>query len=277
MNRDKALEILQKTTEDYKKISKEFIETRKKPWSSFFGFKKYIGNDDKILDVGCGPGRLIEIFKDTDVEYVGFDISEEEIAFAERTFLGRSHPFKGATLKISPKFFVWDIVNIPWPFENESFNVVFMVAVFHHIPSEALRQETLAEARRVLKPGGKLIMTNWNLRSAWAIKKFWPEILRTIFPHKNLDRGDFFAPWKLKRKKIPLYFPLFQRGIKEDLGRGEIVFRFYHSFSLREIEKEIKRSGLTVLENYYTINGEKTNFLLGKNILTIAEKERHFG
>lgn len=240
MELDVAKKILQKTAEDYKKISKEFIQTRKRPWSSFFGFKKYVKNNDKVLDVGCGTGRLVETFKGTDVEYVGFDISDDEIDYAKKTY--------GPFLKIPPKFIIHNMVDFPWSFENESFDVVFIIAVFHHIPSEALRQEVLKEILRVLKPGGKLIMTNWNLRSFWAVKKFWPEILRTIFPHKGLDRGDFFAPWK----------------------RGKKVFRFYHSFSLREIRNEVKAAGFDILENYYTINGERSSFVFGRNILTIA-------
>jgi SAM-dependent methyltransferase len=190
MDKETAKKILQKTTEDYKKISKEFIQTRIKPWAVFDKFKKYVKDNDKVLDVGCGGGRLIEIFKGADVEYVGFDTSEEAIDSARNTY--------GSFFKISPKFIIHDIVDFPWPWTGESFDVVFVVAVLHHIPSKEFRQDVLKEIKRVLKPGGKLIMTNWNLRSIWAIKKFWPEILRLIFPRKDLDRGDFFAPWKLK-------------------------------------------------------------------------------
>ncbi len=194
--------------------------------------------------MGCGSGRLTEIFQDARVEYIGFDSNGAAVCFAQKTY--------DASLKIAPKFFVKDIVDFPWPFEDKTFDLVFMVAVFHHIPSKELRQDVLGEIRRVLKPGGKLIMTNWNLRSIWAIRKFWPEILRIYFPHKSLDKGDFYAPWKLRS--------------------GETVNRFYHSFSLKEIKKEIDKGGLTILENYYTLNDRKTNFVLGDNILTVAQK-----
>jgi len=262
MNGETALAIIKKTTEDYKKISDEFIATRIKPWPLFNYFKKYVKDADKVLDAGCGTGRLIEIFKGTNVEYSGFDTSESSIVFSQKTY--------NSFLTIPPVFVVKDMVDFPWPVENESFDIIFMIAVFHHIPSAGLRQEVLREAQRVLKPGGKLIMTNWDLRSIWAVKKFWPEILRTFFPRSNLDRGDFFTPWKLK--KIPLNPPLVKGEIKGDLKREERIFRFYHSFSLREIKKEIRQSGLTILENYYTVSGERSNFLFSRNILTIAQK-----
>jgi tRNA (uracil-5-)-methyltransferase TRM9 len=244
MEREIAKKIIDKTREDYKKISKEFIQTRAYPWPIFNKFKDYVNSGNRILDVGCGTGRLIEVFRDMDIDYVGFDINEEEIEFARNKY--------SSFLTSSPTFIAHDIIDFPWPFQKESFDVLFMVAVYHHIPSKELRQEVLKEISRVLKSNGKLIMTNWNLRSIWAIRKFWPEILRLYFPRKDFERGDFLAPWKMKS--------------------GEKIFRFYHSFSLQELKKELEKANFTILENYYTINGEKSNLLFGKNIFTVAEK-----
>lgn len=97
----------------------------------------------KILDVGCGTGRLLRLFVDMkglpDGLY-GVDIQEESLAHARKV----SHPdihynlFDGHTL----------------PFQDAEFDLVTQFVVFSSIGLDTLRRRLASEMVRVLKPGG---------------------------------------------------------------------------------------------------------------------------
>ena len=101
------------------------------------------------MDLGCGTGRLYEIFKNKNIDYLGIDFSENLIKIAKE--------------KYGDRFIVGDILNLPFPDKN--FDSVWSIAVLHHIPSEELRAHAMTEIKRVLRPRGRLIATYWNIKS----------------------------------------------------------------------------------------------------------------
>ena len=148
MKKETAEKILAKNKELYDQIAKDFSITRTKLWPEFEYFKGYLQNNQAILDLGCGNGRLLELLKDYQIDYLGIDNSQKLIEQAKKKWL--NHDFQ-----------VSDILDLS--FLNKKFEIVFCVAVLHHIPSSRLRAKVLREIYSVLKPGGKLLMTNWNL------------------------------------------------------------------------------------------------------------------
>lgn len=86
----------------------------------------------KILEVGCGTGKTL-----SEVGGVGVDISEEAISFCR---LHGVEVTKGSATAI--------------PHPDESFDVVLALDVLEHVEDD---EKALAEMRRVLKPGGRLI------------------------------------------------------------------------------------------------------------------------
>jgi SAM-dependent methyltransferase len=93
--------------------------------------KEFIG---KTLDVGCGLGELIELYKDS----YGVDSNRFVVEYC-----------KSRGLKCS----VGSVYNIP--FKDGEFDTVVAVHLLEHLdkPEEALR-----ELKRVLRKGGKLIL-----------------------------------------------------------------------------------------------------------------------
>jgi ubiquinone/menaquinone biosynthesis C-methylase UbiE len=108
---------------------------------------------DKILDVGCGNGRLTiaaQNWVGPGGEALGIDPSPEMIAVARRN-AGHSDP--------PARFEVGLVEAIPFP--DATFDVVLSRLVLHHLPGE-LKQRGLAEMQRVLKPGGVCLVVDFE-------------------------------------------------------------------------------------------------------------------
>lgn len=228
MKRKYADYLLKKTREDYDKIAKDFSASRYSVWEEFNIFKDYIKDGDKILDLGCGNGRLLELFKDKNIEYVGVDNSERLIEMAKEKLktLPRTAPptvglVRGKNYKLKTNFLVADALNLPFP-ENY-FDKIFSIAVLHHIPSKEYRLQLLKEAERVLKNNGILILTVWDLwRRLKTLKLLLKFSLLKIIGKSKLDFKDIFVPWQNK------------------------ILRYIHCFTKKELENLAKRAGFKI-------------------------------
>ena len=128
MDSNYARELIKKTKNDFDKIANEFSKTRKTLWPELLELDKYIKDNEKVLDLGCGNGRLFELFSaqgrsvsgGKKVDYVGIDNSSNLISEAKK--------------KYGNYFQVADILNIP--FSDNYFDSIWLIAVFHHIPSK---------------------------------------------------------------------------------------------------------------------------------------------
>ncbi len=99
----------------------------------------------RALEIGCGPGRLLRPMSRFFGEIHGVDISDEMIGLARRKLadIAHAHAHHAADSDLRA-------------FASESFDFVYSYAVFQHIPSREVVLGYLAEAYRVLKPGGVL-------------------------------------------------------------------------------------------------------------------------
>ncbi|MFD4637926.1 class I SAM-dependent methyltransferase [Lentzea sp. NPDC058436] len=104
----------------------------------------------RVLDVGCGTGNLLRAIgkRHRDVELVGIDPDLKMLARAERK-LRRA----GLEAKLD-RGFAQELA-----FPDASFDRVFSSLMLHHLDS-ASQAEMLAEVRRLLKPGGLLVLAD---------------------------------------------------------------------------------------------------------------------
>jgi len=230
MNKEYAEYLLKKTKEDYSLIAEEFSGTRQKIWPEMqFLLDKYSSSGKMVLDLGCGNGRYFEYFKERSINYFGIDNSEKLIEIAKNKYP-------------EGNFRVADALNLP--FSDNFFDKIFSIAVLHHIPSEELRTLFLKEAKRVLKPGGILVLTVWNFRESAELFLILKSTILKLLGLSKLDFGDFLEPW------------------------GKKVKRYYHYFFKKELINLIKKSGFKIKESGKTRN-EKGN---RRNTFLVAEK-----
>lgn len=152
------MNIIEENKRVYDAIADQFSSTRQYLWGDLVPLAAYAKKGDTILDLGCGNGRLFQLFETNDlgVTYIGQDQSEGLISHAK-------HAFKNA------QFTVGSMTQIP--LSDKSVDCVYSIAAFHHLPDDGSRQACLREIARVLKPGGTLVMSNWNLRNDYVQQK----------------------------------------------------------------------------------------------------------
>lgn len=127
----------------YKDLKLPVLIERKSVYDFLNKVLKMYGNDlkkSKVMDFGCGEAPYYSLFKGA--EYVGVDVAVS----------GHSSDKKNADIYYDEKL----------PFENDTFMYVVATQCLEHIQNT---DSTLAELNRVMKKGGKLIITVpmvWN-------------------------------------------------------------------------------------------------------------------
>lgn len=122
----------------------------------------------RLLDVGCGTGRSRRIYRARSARYTGIDLSFSSLSLARGREPDASW-LQGDALCL--------------PFRDGSFDVVAFSSVLHHVPD---RRAALAEARRVLRPGGWVFAFDPNL--------LHPAMLLFRHPRSPLYNPDGVSP-----------------------------------------------------------------------------------
>jgi len=184
--------ILSELEQGYDLIADKFSGTRVFMWRDLEFIKDYTKPDYKILDFGCGNGRLAGFLNDNHKEFVGVDISQKLINIAKQRYSSEKTKF----IKVDP-------LSTKLPFENNYFNTIFSIAVFHHFPSKKYAQKIAKELHRVLKPGGKIIVTVWNL---------WQKQYLKYHQKSNKNWIEANIPFKSGEKVFNRYHHPFRMG-----------------------------------------------------------------
>jgi len=137
----------------------------------FFAFYPYVFRhiplaemrDKDVLEVGLGYGSVSQLLAQTGCRYRGLDIAEGPVGMANlrlrRAGLGETAT-RGSILKA--------------PFEDQSFDYVVTIGCLHHTGDVAAG---IAECRRLLRPGGALIVM---LYYAYSYRRFVRAPIATI-------------------------------------------------------------------------------------------------
>jgi SAM-dependent methyltransferase len=124
--------------------------------------------EDRVLDVGCGIGRLarpLAGYLSIDGGYAGFDVNPHAIAWCERRY--RHYPnFRFVHADVRNGRYNPDgaaeAVGYAFPFDDGAFDVAVLMSVLTHLTAdEALHY--LGQVRRVLAPGGRVLATAFVL------------------------------------------------------------------------------------------------------------------
>jgi SAM-dependent methyltransferase len=128
--------------------------------------------DSRVLDVGCGIGRMAIPLTETlgpQGSYDGFDVVEEAILWCRRNITRRHPNFRFTVIEARNGLYRprgrEDASSFRFPYEDASFDVVLLASVFTHMRAPAVARY-LREIRRVLRPGGRALVTAFLLDDA---------------------------------------------------------------------------------------------------------------
>jgi ubiquinone/menaquinone biosynthesis C-methylase UbiE len=235
MEKEMIEKILNETETGYNLISEKFSQTRNHFWGELEFIKNFVFQDFRVLDFGCGNGRLEEVLAGKNITYIGVDISENLINLAKRDRLAQNGFKNKKFLKIDNDF-------KHLPFNANFFDTVYSIAVFHHIPGDTNRLLVAKELYRLLKPGGCMIITVWNLWQPRYRKKIIENWWKKIFGKNRLEINDCYIPFTD--------------------NRGKKFNRYHHAFTKGSLKNLFKKSGFGVL------NCD----IMGGNIVLIVQK-----
>lgn len=175
--------------------------------------------DKKILDLGCGSGRNFEALKRAGFkgDLYGIDFSEEQLKYAKINA-------EKLGIKLITNKSKTDNLN----FEDNFFDKILFIATLHCIETQKERIKSINESYRVLKNGGKMLITVWNKNS-----KRW----------KNKPKEKFVS-WKIDEK--------------------EKVMRYYYLYNYEELKELVEKAGFKIVWKNFIENARNIILILEK-------------
>lgn len=246
MKPEQAKKILKKVEQDYNLMAKEW--DAKQIYLPPYRVKsaQKVKDGQAVLDVGCGNGILYEYLAQKSIQYVGTDISKNLLVFAAR----RAKKLNAEQHQKAKYEFIQGSVT-KLPFQDNCFDWVFAFAILHHVPGDELRKKAVQELYRVLKPGGRVVVTVWNLFSDYAREKF-----KIDSQLKEGASNDVIIPWKATKNKI--------------------VQRYLYAFTKVELRDFFKKAGFKKIDIKYAVKKTGTatpDIKLGEDLILTAIKK----
>ena len=174
----------------YDKIAEHFDNTRYSIWTSVKNFIDNFETNAKVLEIGCGNGK--NMLYRNDLDFYGIDISIEQINICKKKHLN----VKKSNM-------------ISLPFNNSEFDNIICIATYHHLDNDNDRKTALYEMYRVLRVGGKILITVWAME-------------QDSNSPRSFTVSDEIVPWKCKKD-------------------GNTYLRYYHIYKKGELSEEINR------------------------------------
>lgn len=131
--------------------------------------ERYVNAGVRVLEIGCGTGTLAVMLAERGAEVVGIDVSPAMLAQAEKKVAAEGLDDQITLRRMAAS-------EIDRKFDAQSFDVIVSTLVFSEL-NEMEQRYVLAAARRLLKPGGRLLLADevvpeggWSRLAFYAVR-----------------------------------------------------------------------------------------------------------
>lgn len=149
----------------------------------------------RILDIGCGMGRVAERLRDHGYEPVGIDIAVSGLR-AYKGMRPAAPLVAGSAARL--------------PFADESFDVVLIMGVLYELPDAQTIADALTDARRVVRPGGRVVYVSQYPKDAWKVLLSWvpfrSRLFRRLAMPGRVDSRVCFSKWVISNREVLHFF-----------------------------------------------------------------------
>jgi 2-polyprenyl-3-methyl-5-hydroxy-6-metoxy-1,4-benzoquinol methylase len=214
--------------EFYARFAQAFSEMRSDDAYEIKQIPSYIKPGSRVLDIGCGNGRLgIRLVReDEHLTYTGIDSCEELLSIARQTVVLELIPGDASRVlfkrvDIAESKWIEEVRKVPLP---ARFDIILLMAVLHHVPGKEERMRILRQACDLLSPNGRIIFSAWQFPESERMReKIVPWNILEV-GESELEPGDSLLVWK----------------------RGGIGYRYCHWIDESELEELAQASGLSI-------------------------------
>jgi len=236
----------------YQTFAQRFSSTRQRLQPGVLRIIEEIPNDANILDLGCGNGELWLTLNRRGYHgiYVGIDFSKEMLEIAYRRCHIRIEDVTTKKRGMNQTHFMYaDLSSWDWykKIPQESFDFIFAFAVLHHLPGHDLQLKTIAQARKLLAPGGRFVHSEWQFLNSPRLRKRiqdWEEI---GLSKDQVEEGDYLLDWR----------------------NGGFGLRYVHHFCDVELKSLARESGFQISQTFHSDGkgGELSLYQIWKEIV----------
>lgn len=223
----------------YNEIARHFSATRFAIWPEVRKFIDSIPEHGIVADVGCGNGKYFGVVG-KNVHVTGSDRSSGLAAVAA----ARLRPNTMGIIEC-PRADVCIADGLRLPYRDESCDAAISIAVIHHMSSVKRRVALLDEMGRILRKGGRALITSWATEHD-DMKKMdkWEKI---DAPEEDDPPGyssphDYLVPWHLPLHRAEAAGTLQSSSTGQfNKEKNSVMYkRYYHLFAPGELEKLVE-------------------------------------
>lgn len=188
MNSDIAKQLTELNRRFYDQFGGSFSATRQRLQPGVKRILETIRADESVLDLGCGNGLFLRELhrRGHNAPLLGVDFSLPLLRDAEST---PGVEFREVDLtKLSA---VGDQVLV-----TGHWSLVTCFATLHHIPSHEIRLDILKAVKKLLKPDGRFILSNWQFLNSEKLKARIQPWERVGLTDEDVDEGDYLLDWR---------------------------------------------------------------------------------
>ena len=200
--------------------------------------RPHLKMDSRLLEIGCGAGNLLLQATVRGSYPVALDLARQALTFV------RSRLREAQSGSEAPRdFMCLQSVGELLPLADGSFECILLSEVIEHLEAP---QVSIKEAARVLRPGGRLLVTTPNYRSLWPLMERVVDLLNMAPKMADEQHISRFHPASLKLLLIEAGLGIEYFGTIYHLS--PFLSLFSTKWANRQLERELEsRSSLGMI------------------------------